>query len=201
MLDPDNIRHRVFYKLLKVAGLRKIRFHDLCHTYASLLLQQGESPVYVKEQMGHSSIQVTVDLYGHLIPGGNRRAVDRLDEPSGTALPQAKNHTPTAPADDVMLPDEPQTFDITWSRRPGLNGRPAVYETAALPTELRRHLAGNAYPTQVLARPQVVFQAGHFNRDTGWRRTAAPCPGGGTQSGSCSLPNRSRADLNTRPLA
>lgn len=60
----------VFYGLLPEAGLRKVRFHDLRHTFASLLLPQGESLVYVKEQMGHSSIQVTVDLYGHLTPGG-----------------------------------------------------------------------------------------------------------------------------------
>jgi integrase len=57
-----------------------MRFHDLRHTFAPSL-QHGESPVYVKEQMGHSSIQVTVDLYGHLIPGGNKQAVDRLDGP------------------------------------------------------------------------------------------------------------------------
>ena len=79
LLEPDNLRRRVFASLLKAAGLRRIRFHDLRHTFASLLLQHGESPVYVKEQMGHSSIQVTVDLYGHLIPGGNKQAVDRLD--------------------------------------------------------------------------------------------------------------------------
>ncbi len=48
-------------------------------TSASLLLQQGESLTYVKEQMGHHSIQVTVDIYGHLIPGSNKQAVDRLD--------------------------------------------------------------------------------------------------------------------------
>jgi hypothetical protein len=41
--------------------------------HSSLLLQNGESPVYVKEQMGHSSVQVTVDCYGHLIPGGNKQ--------------------------------------------------------------------------------------------------------------------------------
>ncbi len=82
LLDPDNLRKRVFYGLLRASGLRKIRFHDLRrHAFASLLLQQGESPVYVKQQMGHSSIQVTVDLYGHLTPGGNKQAVDRLDEP------------------------------------------------------------------------------------------------------------------------
>lgn len=79
-LDGDNLRHRVFYKLLEKAGLRRIRFHDLRHTFASLLLQQNESPTYVKEQLGHASIQVTVDIYGHLIPGANRQAVDRLDD-------------------------------------------------------------------------------------------------------------------------
>ena len=35
---------------------------------------------YVRDQMGHSSIKVTVDIYGHLVPGGNRQAVDKLDE-------------------------------------------------------------------------------------------------------------------------
>ena len=68
-----------FFSLLKGAGVRRVRFHDLRHTFASLLLQNGESPVYVKDQMGHSSIQITVDLYGQLIPGGNKQAVDRLD--------------------------------------------------------------------------------------------------------------------------
>ena len=38
-------------------------------TFASLLLQNGESPQYVKEQLGHSSIKITVDIYGHLVPG------------------------------------------------------------------------------------------------------------------------------------
>ena len=37
-------------------------------------------PVYVKEQLGHSSIKITVDIYGHLIPGSNRKAVDKLDD-------------------------------------------------------------------------------------------------------------------------
>ena len=57
------------------------------HTFASLLLQQGESLVYVKEQMGHASIQITVDCYGHLIPGGNKQAVDPLDSPASEVGP------------------------------------------------------------------------------------------------------------------
>jgi len=76
-LDAANLR-KVFARALKKAGLRQIRFHDLRHTFASWLLGNGESPVYVKEQLGHSSIQITVDTYGHLIPGANREAVNRL---------------------------------------------------------------------------------------------------------------------------
>jgi integrase len=79
-LDGDNLRHRVFYKLLAKAGIRHIRFHDLRHTFASLLLQQGESLAYIRDQLGHASIQLTVDTYGHLIPGANRGAVNRLDD-------------------------------------------------------------------------------------------------------------------------
>jgi integrase len=78
-IDPSNLR-KLFKRLLIDAKLRRVRFHDLRHTFASLLLSNGESPAYVKEQMGHSSIQVTVDIYGHLVPGGNRQAVDKLDD-------------------------------------------------------------------------------------------------------------------------
>lgn len=70
---------RVWKKLLPAVGLRSIRLHDLRHTYASLLIQNGESLAYVKEQLGHHSIRITVDTYGHLAPGGNKAAVDRLD--------------------------------------------------------------------------------------------------------------------------
>jgi integrase len=66
-------------------GLRDIRFHDIRHTFASLLLSDGTTPVYVKEQMGHISTQMTVDIYGHLIPSSNRAAVNRLDtQPDAT---------------------------------------------------------------------------------------------------------------------
>ncbi len=77
-LEYYNVRHRHFEKCLEAATLRRIRFHDLRHTFASLLIQNGESLAYVKEQCGHSSIKVTVDIYGHLVPGANRAAVNRL---------------------------------------------------------------------------------------------------------------------------
>ncbi len=61
ILDPDNLYQRVFLPVLAKAGIRRIRPHDLRHTFGSLLPQNGASIVYVKEHMGHSSIQVTVD--------------------------------------------------------------------------------------------------------------------------------------------
>jgi integrase len=59
-MEERNMR-TIFKRLLEKAGLRDIRVHDLRHTFASLLLQQGESVVYVKDQLGHASIQLTVD--------------------------------------------------------------------------------------------------------------------------------------------
>ena len=61
-LNPDNLRDRVFHKALEKAGLRQMRIHDLRHTFASLLIMQGESLAYVRDQLGHASIQTTVDL-------------------------------------------------------------------------------------------------------------------------------------------
>jgi integrase len=76
--DMKNLKNRHFQKCLEKAGLRQIRFHDLRHTFASLLLQNGEPLTYVKDQLGHASIKMTVDVYGHLVPGANRQAVNRL---------------------------------------------------------------------------------------------------------------------------
>ena len=72
-----------FKSVLKAADLPKhFSPHCLRHTFASLLLQQGESPVYIQRQLGHASIQLTVDIYGRWLPLGNKVAVDRLDDPS-----------------------------------------------------------------------------------------------------------------------
>jgi len=79
-INSFNLRERVFFRCLAKANLRRIRIHDLRHTFASLLIQNNESLAYVKDQLGHHSIQITVDTYGHLVPGANRQAVDRLDD-------------------------------------------------------------------------------------------------------------------------
>ncbi len=132
LLDGDNLRHRVFYFLLDKSSLRKIRFHDLRHTYASLLLQQGESPVYVKEQMGHSSIQITVDIYGHLIPGGNKAAVDRLDGTVNKMDSAAQSAIPAQPVEESVPNGEAEVIDYSWCARQELNLRPTGSKPGAL---------------------------------------------------------------------
>ena len=56
------------------AKLGKIRFHDLRHTYASLLIEQGENIKYIQSQLGHSSPTVTLNVYAHLMKPVNQEA-------------------------------------------------------------------------------------------------------------------------------
>jgi integrase len=78
-MDESKVR-RAMRKVLIEAGLpRHFSPHGLRHTYASLMLQQGESLIYVQRQLGHASINLTADTYGKWLPLGNKGAVDRLD--------------------------------------------------------------------------------------------------------------------------
>jgi integrase len=78
-LDPDNLVKRRFLPTLERAELPRIRFHDLRHTHASLLIAAGEHPKYVQHQLGHASITTTLDRYGHLLPGAYQHAGERLE--------------------------------------------------------------------------------------------------------------------------
>lgn len=78
-LDPDNTIKREFQPAIRMAGLRIIRFHDLRHTYTSLLIAQGENIKFIQSQLGHASIQTTMDRYGHILPNTNRGVGERLD--------------------------------------------------------------------------------------------------------------------------
>jgi hypothetical protein len=79
VLDPDNMTRDGFLPTLQTAGIRAIRSPDLRHTFGAMLIAAGVARNYVREQMGHASIRVTVDTYGHLIPGVRERYVGRLD--------------------------------------------------------------------------------------------------------------------------
>jgi len=55
-------------------------FHDLRHTYTSLLIAQGENIKFIQSQLGHASIQTTMDRYGHILPNANHGVGERLDK-------------------------------------------------------------------------------------------------------------------------
>jgi integrase len=70
---------RHFHPAFKKAGLPRIRFHDLRHTYASLLIEQGENIKYIQTQLGHASPSITMDVYAHLMNSTNQAAASRLE--------------------------------------------------------------------------------------------------------------------------
>jgi integrase len=69
-----------FKPLLESANLPKIRFHDLRHTSATILLSAGVHPKVVQERLGHAQISVTLDIYSHVLPGMQREAAAKFDE-------------------------------------------------------------------------------------------------------------------------
>jgi integrase len=81
-LDPRNLT-RMFGELCRTLGLRTVRLHDLRHTCVSLLLAQGVHPRVVMEIVGHSAIEMTMNVYGHVNLDTQRRALDDLDDDLG----------------------------------------------------------------------------------------------------------------------
>jgi integrase len=78
-IEPRNLRV-YFKKIAKQVDLPLIRFHDLRHTHATLLLQQGVHPKIVSERLGHASISMTLDTYSHVIPSMQKEAADTFDQ-------------------------------------------------------------------------------------------------------------------------
>jgi integrase len=79
-LRHNNFYRRQFKPALVQAGLpASVRFHDLRHTYASFLIAEGAHPRAIMERMGHSSVQVTLGTYGHVLPAIDERLTSGLD--------------------------------------------------------------------------------------------------------------------------
>lgn len=78
-MDSDNMVKRRFNNVLQLAGVERIRFHDLRHTFVSLLISQNLPVKYIQSQVGHGSIKVTMDIYGHIMPEVTQRGIDALD--------------------------------------------------------------------------------------------------------------------------
>lgn len=86
-IHQNSVRN-VFGQMLKKADLPKFRVHDLRHTFATLALRAGTAVQMVSQQLGHSSIAITMDVYGHLIPQDNQDFVSRL----GNTLLKSEMH-------------------------------------------------------------------------------------------------------------
>lgn len=83
-MHPDSLSGG-WRRTLRHAGLPPVRFHDLRHAHATLMLQQGIHPKIVSERLGHSSIGITLDTYSHVLPSMQAEAAKAVDEIFGAA--------------------------------------------------------------------------------------------------------------------
>jgi integrase len=79
-IDANSLVRRKYLPALKRAGLGHVRFHDLRHTNVAFRIEQGQNIKYIQSQVGHASIQTTLDRYGHLINDVNTDQAEKLDE-------------------------------------------------------------------------------------------------------------------------
>jgi len=77
--DPSTVTH-AFQRIIRKAGLPRIRLHDLRHTHATLMLKAGVHPKIVSERLGHSNVGITLDTYSHVLPGLQEAAAKRFDD-------------------------------------------------------------------------------------------------------------------------
>jgi integrase len=77
-VDPDNFRN-LTYRVTEAAGLGRWSPHELRHSAASLLLAQGVPLKIVSETLGHASIRITADVYGHLLEPAKAEAADAME--------------------------------------------------------------------------------------------------------------------------
>jgi hypothetical protein len=132
-LEERNVLRR-FQAICEANGLPKLRLYDLRHTHASLLIHEGVHPKKISERLGHSSLKLTMDTYGHLFEGSDRDSAEKMEKLFGESkVPRVL----TMPARNrVADKNAAKKLILFWSHPPGSNRRPADYESAALPAEL-----------------------------------------------------------------
>lgn len=75
----EAVQHKM-KRQIKVAGVKKIRVHDLRHSHVAYLIEKGVEPLLIKERLGHKDIRITLNTYGHLYPNQQRKVANLLDE-------------------------------------------------------------------------------------------------------------------------
>ena len=120
-----------FWRLLREAGLPRIRLHDLRHTMATLMLAAGEHPKVVSERLGHSTVSITLDTYSHVLPGLQAAAAERLAATRGPCRLRSP-----APAEGDFLPRSsairrqasPRTPDLRRTPKGRRSGKPLQHK-------------------------------------------------------------------------
>ena len=85
LFNPSNLRNRSFKRIKARSGIREdLRFHDLRHTCATLLLREGVNVKVVSEMLGHASIIITLNTYSHVLPDMQDSAADAMEAALGT---------------------------------------------------------------------------------------------------------------------
>ena len=103
-IDPSVLSH-TFARVVKRAGLEGVRFHDLRHTFASLMLLRGAKPKVISEALGHSSVAFTMDVYSHILEGMQSDAMALLDGvlPAGVNGVSRRTNAKLTPKVDIIL--------------------------------------------------------------------------------------------------
>jgi hypothetical protein len=131
------LRRRHFLPLLALAKLPHLRIHDLRHTSATLLLEQGVHPKIVQERLGHSQISMTLDTYSHVLPSMQKAAALKLDE----IFAKPRNENGYSLATEAVVSSKPthaeaskvrDIFERSQSARRDSNPRRSVPKTDAL---------------------------------------------------------------------
>jgi integrase len=101
-LNPSSLS-REFARIAKKARLENVRFHDLRHTFASIMLLKGAMPKVISEALGHASVAFTMDTYSHILPGMQADAMALLNEalPAGVIVAE-KNDANLTPTPKIM---------------------------------------------------------------------------------------------------
>jgi integrase len=103
--NARNLVRRAFEPLLEIARLPRIRFHDLRHTFCTLMLELGVNPKVVSEMAGHAGVAITLDLYSHASPGIHQQATHLLDQALSSEGPL--NLVPSPSDQQALLPVAP----------------------------------------------------------------------------------------------
>jgi integrase len=89
-IDPDTVT-QAFGNILQKAGLPHLRFHDLRHTHATLMLKAGVHPKIVSERLGHAKVSITLDIYSHILPGLQEAAAESFDKMLKPKVPDVED--------------------------------------------------------------------------------------------------------------